>query len=133
MKNSDYRLSWCMLMLLVPAIFFGFRPATGRAGEKPAAESTGKQKTPSTKPEVMTEMFKGTVVEVINAGRHIYVRIDTGKDKVWVAVPAFDGKTGDKVIVPPGIPFADFHSRNLNRDFKMIYFVGSLRRLDKSK
>jgi hypothetical protein len=80
----------------------------------------------------MSEMFKGTVVEVIDAGRHIYVHIDTGEQLVWVAVPAFDGKPGDKVLVPPGVPVADFQSKNLNRKFKMIYFVGSIRRVDKS-
>jgi len=80
----------------------------------------------------MSEMFKGTVVEVIDAGRHIYVHIDTGEQRVWVAVPAFDGKPGDKVLVPPGIPVADFQSKNLNRKFEMIYFVGGLSRVDES-
>ena len=133
MKQKYCRLSWCLLILLVLTISIGFRPAIGRSGEKPAGETAGKQKIPSTGMEVMSKMFKGTVVQVISAGRHIYIRIDTGKDQVWVAVPAFNGKLGDKVIVPPGIPFADFHSRNLNRDFKMIYFVGGVRRIDNRK
>jgi hypothetical protein len=81
----------------------------------------------------MSEMFKGTVVEVVDAGRHIYVHINTGEQQVWVAVPAFDGKIGDKVLVPPAVPVANFKSRNLNRTFKVMYFVGGLRRLDKGK
>jgi hypothetical protein len=84
------------------------------------------------KPEGMSEMFKGTVVEVIDAGRHIYVHMDTGKQRVWVAVPAFDGKPGDKVLVPPGIPVANFQSKYLNRKLKMIYFVGGIRRVDEN-
>ena len=76
----------------------------------------------------MTDMFKGTVVEVIDAGRYVYLQIETAKKRVWVAVPAFDGKPGDEVLVPPGVPVADFKSRKLNRTFKMIYFVGSVRR-----
>jgi hypothetical protein len=130
MKKSYYRVALHMLILLLMMVSVGSWQAIGRAEEKPAGETSGRQKTPSTKPKGMSEMFKGTVMEVINAGRHIYVRIDTGKQRLWVAVPAFNGKPGDKVLVPPGVPVADFQSRNLNRKFKMIYFVGGIRRID---
>jgi TOBE domain len=130
MKKSYCRLSWYMLILLVLTSPNGFRQATGQAEEQPAGKTSGSNQTPSIKPGGMSEMFKGTVVEVIDAGRHIYVHINTGEKLVWVAVPAFDGKPGDKVLVPPGIPVADFQSKNLNRKFKMIYFVGGIRRID---
>jgi hypothetical protein len=133
MKKSYCRLSRYMLTLLVLTISIGFLPATGQAEEQSAGKTSGSNQTPSIKPEGMSEMFKGTVVGVIDAGRHIYVHIDTGEKRVWVAVPAFDGKLGDKVLVPPGIPVANFKSKNLNRIFKMIYFVGGIRRVDESK
>jgi hypothetical protein len=133
MKKKYCHLSRYMLILLVLTISCGSRQVTGQTKEKPAEKTSGSNQSISIKPEGMSEMFKGTVVEVINAGRHIYVQIDTGKKRVWVAVPIFNGKPGDKVIVPPGIPIADFHSRNLNRDFKMMYFVGGIRRLDDNK
>jgi hypothetical protein len=133
MKKKYCRLSRYMLILLVLMIPIGFWQATGRAGEQPAGKTSGSAQTPSIKPGCMSKMFKGTVVEVIDAGRHIYVLIDTGETRVWVAVPAFDGKPGDKVLVPPAIPVADFKSRNLNRTFKMMYFVGGLRQIDESK
>ena len=130
MKKTYRRLTRYMLILLVLTISIGFWQLTGQAGERPAGKTTGSNETPSLKPEGMSEMFKGTVVEVIDAGRHIYVHIDTGEQRVWVAVPAFDGKSGDKVLVPPAIPVADFKSRNLNRTFEMMYFVGGIRRVD---
>jgi len=133
MKKNYYRLSRYMLILLVLTISMGCRQATGQAEAQPAGKTSGSNQTPSVNPEGMSEMFKGTVVEVVDAGRHIYVHIDTGEQRVWVAVPAFDGKLGDKVIVPPAVPVANFKSRNLNRTFKVMYFVGGLRRLDKSK
>jgi len=133
MKKSDYRLSWWLLILLVLTISMGCRQASGRAEAKPAGKTSGSNQTPSMKPGGMSDMFKGKVVEVIDAGRHIYVHIDTGEKRVWVAVPAFDGKPGDKVLVPPGIPVADFKSRNLNRTFEMMYFVGGIRRVDDTK
>ena len=80
----------------------------------------------------MSNMFKGTVVDVINAGRYTYLQIDTGEKRVWVAAPTFDGKPGDKVLVPPGVPMADFHSKTLNRDFEMIFFVGGVRLADEN-
>lgn len=121
-----------MLILLVLTISIGFWQLAGQAEEQPAGKTSGSNQTPSIKPGGMSDMFKGTVVEVIDAGRHIYVHIDTGKQRVWVAVPAFDGKPGDKVLVPPGVPVADFQSKKLNRIFKMIYFVGGIRRVDES-
>lgn len=133
MKKNYCRLSRYMLMLLVLTISMGCRQTIGQAEDQPAEKTSGSNQTPSVKPEGMSEMFKGTVVEVVDAGRHIYVHIDTGEERVWVAVPSFDGKLGDKVLVPPAIPVANFKSRNLNRTFKVMYFVGGLRRLDKGK
>ena len=80
--------------------------------------------------EEMSEPFNGTVLDMINAGRVLYIQIDNGKDIVWAAVPSFEGKKGDKVMVPPGVPVANFHSRRLDRKFEMVYFVGSIKRLD---
>jgi len=133
MRKSDSGLSGYVWILLVLSIFIGFRQATAQPEEAPAEETSGRKPSPSIKPEGMSGMFQGTVMEVIDAGRQMYVHIDTGKQRVWVAVPTFDGKPGDKVLVPPGVPVADFRSKKLNRKFKMIYFVGGIRRMDKSK
>jgi hypothetical protein len=131
-KKGFDRLPWYILTLLVLTIASGFWRTTGQAEEPPAWETSGRNQTPSIKPEIMTGMFEGAVVEVIDAGRQFYVHIDTGEQMVWVAVPAFDGKPGDKVLVPPCVPIADFESKKLNRVFKMICFVGSVRRVDGS-
>jgi hypothetical protein len=129
-KKGFECLSWYILTLLVLTIAGGFWRATGQAEDPPATEASGGDQTPSIKPEGMAESFKGTVLEVIDAGRHVYVHIDTGKQPLWVAVPAFDGKPGDKVLVPPCVPIADFESKKLNRVFKMICFVVAIRRAD---
>lgn len=129
MKIIFSRLSWYLPILLVPVILLTFRPATGRADEPNAGATAGEHESDQKKPKGMSETFQGTVAEVIYAGRHIYVRIDTGKQEVWVAVPDFDGKPGDEVIVPPGVQVANFQSRKLNRKFNLIIFVGSIRRV----
>jgi len=132
MKQGFYRLSWYMLTLLVLLICIVSWQAAGQAEEQPPGETSGGNRIPSKKTENMSKMFEGTVMELIDAGRQFYVRIETGGRQVWVAVPSFDGKPGDRVIVPPGVPVADFQSKKLNRFFKMIYFVGSIHRLEKS-
>jgi hypothetical protein len=131
-KKGFDRLPWYILTLLVLTIASGFWRTTGQAEEPPAWETSGRNQTPSIKPEIMTGMFEGAVVEVIDAGRQFYVHIDTGEQRVWVAVPTFEGKPGDKVLVPPCVPIADYESKKLNRVFKMICFVGSVRRVDGS-
>jgi hypothetical protein len=131
-KKGYDRLSWYILALLVLTVASGFWRTTGQSEEPPARETSGRNQSPSITPDVMTGMFKGTVVEVIDAGRQFYLHIDTGEQKVWVAVPGFDGKPGDEVLVPPCVPIAEFQSKKLNRVFKMICFVGSVRRVDGS-
>ena len=129
MKTKFSRLSWCLPIVLVPAILLTCRAANNLAEEPPAGATAGAHESSPKNQEGMSETFQGTVAEVIHAGRHIYVRVDTGKRQVWVAVPAFEGSPGDEVVVPPGVPVANFQSRLLHRKFELIIFVGSIRRV----
>jgi hypothetical protein len=70
--------------------------------------------------------WTGTVVETTNASSYTYVRVDTGKEKIWAAAPRFEVKVGDKVTVPEGTVMRDFVSKSLNRTFDTIYFVGAI-------
>ena len=126
------RLSCYVLTLLVLTIPIGLWQVTSLAEEQPDQETPGRNQSPLTKPEGMSKMFEGTVMEVIDAGRHIYISVKTGEKLVWIAVADFDGKPGDEVLVPPGVPVSDLHSEKLNRSFKMIYFVGNIHKVDKN-
>jgi hypothetical protein len=129
MKKNLY----CLIMLTMLTVAAGCNQATGQTDEQKDKESFGgNQTTPEKNQKSLAESFKGSVMEIIPSGRYVYVQIDTGKKKVWVAVPEFDGKPGDKVVVPPGVPVADFQSKKLNRKFDMVYFVGGIRRDDES-
>lgn len=70
--------------------------------------------------------FKGTVLETMNASRYTYARIDTGKDKIWVAGPLAEIKVGDSVSVGTGILNKEFYSKTLNKTFGEIYFVDAI-------
>jgi len=70
--------------------------------------------------------FTGTVAEIIKVERYTYVQVDTGKEKIWAATPEFQGKVGDKVVVPEGLVMKNFHSNTLERDFELVHFVGGI-------
>ena len=68
----------------------------------------------------------GTVVETMNAAGYTYVLVDNDSEKIWAAAPAFTVAVGDSVVVPDGMPMHNYHSKTLNRDFPLVYFVDSV-------
>lgn len=68
----------------------------------------------------------GTVVEAVNTADYTYVQVDTGTEKIWAAAPKFEVKVGDPVIVPEGMPMTNYHSKTLDRDFDVVYFVDAI-------
>ena len=70
----------------------------------------------------------GKVLEVLNASNYTYVRVDTGKEKLWLAGPTSQVKPGDRVAFLPGMPMKGFQSKTLGRTFDLVYFVGSIDR-----
>jgi hypothetical protein len=71
------------------------------------------------------QKFYGKVTEVIDAGNYTYAEVDTGKEKVWAAGPLTELKTGDMVSFSSQMPMQNFRSKAIDRDFPVIYFVGS--------
>ena len=67
--------------------------------------------------------LQGKVTEVIEASGYTYVQIDTGADKVWAAGPVTPIKVGDRIGFSTGMPMMNFHSKSMQRDFAVIYFV----------
>lgn len=68
----------------------------------------------------------GKVVETMNAAGYTYVQVDDGNKKIWAAAPEFEVAVGDEVIVPDGMPMKNYHSKTLDRDFDVVYFVDSV-------
>ena len=125
-KNLPLKLGLLVLMVLGTAIGCG---SGGLRAEEPSEGSLpDSEPSVATTQDSMSSMFRGTVVDVIDAGRYVYLQVATEGKKVWVAAPTFEGKVGDTVLVPPGVPMANFHSKKLDREFDMIYFVGGVRR-----
>ncbi len=86
----------------------GAAPATA-ATETAAANSAGK--------------VYGTVSETFDSGGYTYLQVDTGDEKIWAAGPPTPLKKGDMVSFTTEMPMENFHSKTLNRDFAVLFFV----------
>jgi RecJ-like exonuclease len=109
-------------------VFLLFASACNR--ENPASRVA----TPKSEKPAVTDQIKaiaqGKVVETMNTGGYTYVQVDTGSDKIWAAAPECLVKVGDRIAVPVGTPMRNFHSKSLDRDFELIYFVNTFQNSD---
>jgi hypothetical protein len=75
--------------------------------------------TSATSPAILS----GKVTDVRNAMGYTYAEVDTGLKKVWVAGPLTELKAGDTVSFSTLMPMRNFHSKSLDRDFDVLYFI----------
>ncbi len=68
-------------------------------------------------------IFTGKLEETFDAGGYTYVKIQFNNQPVWAAGPVTTVKPGDKISFSGRMPMTNFHSKSLNRDFPVIYFV----------
>ncbi len=121
------RTCFCSLPLVVASLLFLHgcqRSDSEQATEKAAVSPT----TQTTAPQVAEAAPKpgqihGKVLDVIEAAGYTYVQVDTGSDKPWAAGPSTAFKKGDMIAFDGGMPMQNFHSKSLNRDFNLLYFV----------
>jgi hypothetical protein len=92
-------------------------PLTAAMSPQPAVKSSA----PGQKKSTATQT--GKVLEVINASNYTYLRVDTGREKLWLAAPQLKIKPGEKVTFDTGLPMKNFQSKSLNRTFDTVYFV----------
>lgn len=65
----------------------------------------------------------GKVTEVLESAGYTYAEVDTGSEKVWAATSTTTTKVGDMIAFTTEMPMRDFHSKSMNRDFPLLYFV----------
>lgn len=108
-----------LLTLLLTAGCQNETPEPQQSAAKPAAAA------PAAAPAQPTG-WTGTVTETMDAAGYTYVEVDTGSEKIWAAGPKFSAKVGDSVVVPQGMAMENYHSKTLNRDFPVVYFVDAI-------
>lgn len=68
----------------------------------------------------------GTVTQSLDGGTYIYLEVDNGAGKEWLAAAHADIAVGDHIRYSDGIWMRDFFSKYLKRRFDAIRFVGNL-------
>jgi len=94
---------------------------------KPAAQPAAAPASQAAAPAADSTPISGKVAETMDAAGYTYVLIDDGSKQVWVAGPATPVAVGDEVMTGGGgMPMANYHSKTLDRDFDVVYFVSSI-------
>lgn len=65
----------------------------------------------------------GSVIESIDASVYTYVQVQNNGEKIWMAGPKTTITKGGSIDVNTNAPMRNFHSKALNRDFPVVYFV----------
>ena len=111
--------NYLIVLMAILALTVGCKEEAPKAVEQPEPQKP-------TVDQPAAAGFTGTALEIIKADRYTYVQVDIGTEKIWAATPEFRGKVGDTVVVPKGLAMQNFHSKTLERDFELVYFVGAI-------
>ncbi len=66
--------------------------------------------------------ISGTVVERVDGAPYSFLRLETDKGLLWVAVPMVDVPRKSKVTVKNGVTLRNFESRQAGRRFEAVVF-----------
>ncbi len=69
--------------------------------------------------------MSGTVIDTLESGGYTYAQVETADRTIWAAGPQTRLDKGASVTIDDGMGMPNFHSKSLNRDFPMLYFVTS--------
>jgi len=84
-----------------------------------------RQKSQSTLPN------QGTVLSVLQASAYTYVEVaDDDQQSIWLAGPKLDIQPKDRVGFSMGVVMSGFYSKELDRTFNEILFVGQLKKIE---
>lgn len=68
----------------------------------------------------------GTILETMDASGYTYLHLDTGKEKIWIAIPETEVQQGAKITFLDGMTMQNFQSKTLNKTFPTIIFSSGL-------
>ncbi len=106
-----------LLLLLMPLF------ASACVRETPERKAAQRRESTESAVKMAKAVAAGKVVETMDVDKYTYVQVDTGTEKIWAAAPKCVVKVGDQLVIPEGMPMTNYHSKTLDRDFDLIYFV----------
>lgn len=107
MKKNSLSLFLVLTLCLFPSLGRSYGPS--QRVSKPVTEGEN--------------LFKGKILETMNAGNYTYVKVQGKNETIWAASSEVSVSVGQEVELIQGMPMKDFHSKTLNRTFPIIYFT----------
>ncbi len=110
--------TFCVAVMFV--FFVGMEGARSQDVTKPLEPAKDSVAEPLAKsiPHALT----GTVLETLDAGSYIYLRLKTPNGETWAAVSKANVKKGSEVTIINPMPMDGFESKTLKRKFDRIVF-----------
>jgi len=106
------------LMLLSVVIFVGFTSCNNATKTPSTSVNTSlKSKTHT------TLKISGKVTDVIQTTSYTYCKMNVSGSEYWIAISKMPVDTGQVLYFNIGPEMRNFHSRELNRDFPLLYLV----------
>jgi len=110
-------------LIIVSALLL---PGCSRDNGKDEAAKTKQTETVAEKqvetPNPDVTSIEGEVLEVVDSGSFIFIRLDRGGKQIWATVPGVDVKVGEKITLLNANVFTKFYSRALDRTFDELIF-----------
>ena len=103
-------------------------PSSAPASASAATPAPGAPADSGLRADAQNDTATGTVAETMDSGGYTYVRLKTQADEIWLAATDLKTKAGDRLTVGLDVPMRNFHSKTLDRDFPLIYFVSRVAR-----
>jgi hypothetical protein len=69
---------------------------------------------------------KFDVIEVVQANQYTYIQVLEGSEIKWMAVTRQEISKGETYFYDSALPMNNFHSKELDRTFEVIYFVNTI-------
>jgi len=113
-----------VLVIMVMAIL-----AIVACDSKERVKAPEKAMAPHTAGKAMTSGHEVVVKEAIHAQSYSYLRVVEGDEEYWIATTKQPIEAGQKLSYTQGMEMKDFESKELERTFDSIWFVGEMRGL----
>lgn len=76
--------------------------------------------------DTVVSSLEGTVVSSLNTENYTYVEISKNDQNAWIVGPLVVVKPGNQVKFEEGAIMKDFYSKQLDRTFPTVMFVGEI-------
>ncbi|MCF6307579.1 MAG: hypothetical protein L3J09_06465 [Flavobacteriaceae bacterium] len=71
-------------------------------------------------------IYEVTATEVIQVSSYTYLLVKGKNTKMWLVVPKFEAKVGEKYYYKGGMLMSNFNSKELNRTFENVLFLENI-------